>query len=873
MQLRAGKILYIFFTFLLTLFAVSIFFRNSYSQTSSVLHLKINLEFISSHLIKGTLSTTLPPGKIFLFSTKNLSIKKVKIGKMRLNPSSYSNEFIKVFSSKYKAHLFISFKKVVKYEITPLNIFSQFFPLPNTPFTYEITFKLPRKMKVYPLIPSERIKSFRKKKFKVYIFKNQTPVLNPCLIITTHKLKKSSFEINNLKLKIYSLPTSSFSSEIEKLFQNLKNNQQILNNPGGELFPFKTLFIFIDKNFGIKTEFSNTLVIPPTVLNNFSYFSHLLIRKKLQDAFFLKDESLLEGLVTYLVDYPLSENKRVFRKYLLIFNKKNARSFFYIFELAKRIGEENFLNSINDFYKNHFLKPQTLKDFFVFLRKTYPEKLKDFPEFSFFHRIYLKGEVSFVEKRNNSYVIHLILSKNPSQSAKVLQTREVLLPLKIICGKASYLYQVKFVSSYESFQFTCKDPPTALYIDPDYTLWREVYPEERLSSIAALLYKKGVLIYSPSDLPVYKDIINFFKNLGYRESPSESNFPEKNYQNVIYFNKLPFTWIFHPPEKGFYIKVLSNPYNPENYIGYIYASSIEEVKSALPIIPDLETYSEIVLESGKIVLARRDSSLNGIFIPVKIPPLGLSLKNFLTPKSLATKLANTQLILIGEDLKEKMNFKTFYEEFLDALFNINSRLLILLDIPRSFNSLIKKFLENEISLEQVMSSLKDKELSLKIETLTDILTWAKAHDIKVIAGGLESEILKQVLEKGLKGLSKEELLKLPETDLFDPAYKDYLFQKYQQLKNPNFSFENFYQAQIFKKEALAESIFKLLTQFKDYQIIVISNKEKIAYPWAIRQSLRKKGIKNFKTIILSYEIKLNPEIGDYLFNGGAPPIK
>ena len=136
---------------------------------------------------------------------------------------------------------------------------------------------------------------------------------------------------------------------------------------------------------------------------------------------------------------------------------------------------------------------------------------------------------------------------------------------------------------------------------------------------------------------------------------------------------------------------------------------------------------------------------------------------------------------------------------------------------------IKKFLENEISLEQVMSSLKDKELSLKIETLTDILTWAKAHDIKVIAGGLESEILKQVLEKGLKGLSKEELLKLPETDLFDPAYKNYLFQKYQQLKNPNFSFENFYQAQIFKKEALAESIFKLLNQFKDALLLVFSN--------------------------------------------------
>ncbi len=850
---------FLFFTFM---FLLLNFLNTSYAKKIPYLHLKIRLILISDSTIIGSLSTKLIPHKNFNFSYQHLKIKKIKLHRRYIKSSLLKN-----LSVKRKTTLYITFKKHINYEIFPVNVFSNFFPLPKEPFTYEIIFKVPKNKKVFILIPSEKVKILKKRYYTVYIFKNPHPVINPCLIMTKIRPESLSFNYENLRVKFYYLPyNKNFFEKIKIFWEKIIKNWQILNNLGEKSYLFKNIFVFLDNSFKDELNFANILLLNSAILNKPEKFLHYLTEKKFKSAFFLKDEEdlLIEGLIDYFIDYKLSQDKKAFRKKLLIFNKDKAKAFFYVFEIVQKIGEKRFLQNLKVFYKKNFLTPQKFETFVKSLKNFYPEKLKNFPDFSKFKKVSIEAQVNSVKKTLSKYIIKFTLKTDANRSLRI--------SLKIDCNNMEYLYKITLSNSTQKIQLFSKEEPKGIYIDPDYFLWRKISPKEIPISIAHLFQKPGILVYSSEDFPIYREVINFFKDLGYKSFNSKQNTLNQAFQNIIYFGKSPFPWILNSSEEGFYFKVIPNPYNNKGLIGFIMSSSMEETKNAVKLLPDLIDYCEMIVKSGNIIFKRLDQPINGIYIPVKRSFYIMGSNNYLSLEDLVYQLIDNQIILLGENKEDASSYTEFYQKFLNKFLRINSNFIIAVDLDPAIQTYLDKYLKSEITLEDVFKFLDSKYLDIKVDTLKEILKWAKNNNIKVISIGVDSKLLQMVLEKGLLNLSKKEMLKLPEMDLFNPSYKNYLFKKFQNSPiYKNFIFENFYQAQILKRESLAEHITKLLNKFKNIQIIIFTDEEKVKYPWGIGISLKKRNINNFKTIILNSQTKLNSNLADYLIGGEKPP--
>jgi len=839
-----------------------------FAKSERYLFLRVRLEFVSHTLIKGELVVKLPPRKVYTFFTKGLFVEKVKVNRLTYKASEEEQPYIRVFSGRYGGTLKLYFRKRVKYQILPLTPVGSPFPYPDEPFKFKLVFLVPKNYKVYPRVPSDGYSFVRKKWWKVYTFKELSfPISKPLLVLSCDPLKETVINMLNLRFRFYSI--KSVYGKVKSLSQAFKS---MLNQVGLEEYPFETVWIFINKDFNSTLRYSHAILISQKVLNSPVSFLHLFVKKAIKDAFFIKNSTVLEGITTYFVDYFFSQNKERFKKSMLAFSPKKAKAFFYMVELSSVLGKRVLKNAFFSFYKTNFLKQTNLLSFFSYLKTAYPSKLLAFADYSAFTKVKLYGEVTYINRLNNEFVVHLLISKKPVFTTGVPEGRMVIVPIKVFCGNVAYLYQIPVYSSFKTFQFTCSEVPSKILIDPTYSVWRILSPEEVPVTIEGLFKKPGFLVYSDSKLPFYKDLIDLFYSVGYvRVSSAKEN---NSFENIVYFNTSPLFWQFTPPDSGFYIKVIPNPYQIGGYIGYIYTSSINQLDLALPLLTKYEYASELYIKDGRVVYFKRDPSSQGITVPLRPVSVGISLKRVLTPKILARKLLTTQLILIGEDNSQKESFVNFYSQFLNALYSLNSKLIILVDASREINPDIKEFLQGKTSLEQVLGSLNPSDINISLRSFAFLLNWAKAHGVRVVAGGLETRIIHDIFTRGLEGLSQEELLKLPEVDFYDPAYRYFLKKCFSNSTEGYVSnFEKFFEVQELKKEALAESILKVLQENKTYQVVVISTKNKIAYPWVISESLRKRGLIGFRTIILSSKVDLNPELGDYLFSGEVSPAE
>jgi len=844
---------------------VLLFWASCLAQNQPLLKLRCELKLKSHQTLEGFVEVKLPPNHTYTFNIKGLFVKKVKFNHLKYYRSNEPcPEELKVFVGKYPGYLYISFEKHISYDLLPINLFFPPFPIPENPFVAKVSLYIPKHYRVYPYLPSQEKRLIWTKWWKVYKFRIKAPVLNPVLILTKHRLHEYKANFGKVQLNFFSFERLENFTEVKDFFEN---SSEVA--PLAQISSKASLFVFVSQNLNTSIKYANTVIISKKYLTHFGEFFKLITKKLLFQRFYSTPCSILNGFTLYLSTYATSQEKPLFRKYLLAFGNDSVTApFFYLVELENAIGYQNLLNEFKSFYSDS--KSTNLQDFFSFVKTAYPQKLAGFPAFKDFSKVKLSGEVTYVERLKNTYIVHLILFKKPVFTVKAPEGRLVIVPLKVYTKNAVYLYQIPMYTSVKSIQFTLNSQPVKLVIDPDYFVWRVLSSSEFPVCLKGLLKTPGILVYPSSLLPIYKKVINFFTNLGYK-TYSKEVLPSDVKGNIVYLQTSPLYWIFYPPEKGFYFKVVPNPYSSKAFIGYFYASSISQANEGIKEIQNFFDYHEFLIRDGEVVYAKKDSSKNGIVISFSTKSYGIALKNFITPGYLAKRLSNVQLILIGEKQSSSRNYSKFYSSFLNTLYETNSRLILVVDVSRALTPLINDYLQGEVTLEQLLASLSKKELNIKLSTFVYLLDWAKEHQIKVVAGGIESQIIKDLYAKGLEGLTQEELLKLPEVDFYDPAFKFFLKRIFS--NSTKVAFNKFFQAEELKKETLAETVLHTLQNNKDYQVVVITNQFKVKYPWIIAASLLKRGLIGFKTILLGGKVELWPGEGDYYFSGDIFPAE
>jgi membrane-associated protease RseP (regulator of RpoE activity) len=87
------------------------------------------------------------------------------------------------------------------------------------------------------------------------------------------------------------------------------------------------------------------------------------------------------------------------------------------------------------------------------------------------------------------------------------------------------------------------------------------------------------------------------------------------------------------------------------------------------------------------------------------------------------------------------------------------------------------------------------------------------------------------------------------------------------------TFERFYQAQVLRDEAMAETLAEFLSKNPDYKAIVLVGKGHILNRWGLYYALKKRVKQPIISIILGDVPFFSPEIADYVFQPPKVEIK
>jgi uncharacterized iron-regulated protein len=131
----------------------------------------------------------------------------------------------------------------------------------------------------------------------------------------------------------------------------------------------------------------------------------------------------------------------------------------------------------------------------------------------------------------------------------------------------------------------------------------------------------------------------------------------------------------------------------------------------------------------------------------------------------------------------------------------------------------------------------------------EIVEFARAEGIPIVALNLKSEIVDKVAAGGLDALSEDEKKEIPgDMDMSDDPYRRRLQEIYESHPQRT-RFDNFYQSQILWDEAMAHSVAEFLKRKPDYQVVVMAGAQHIMYENGIPRRVKRLTGKDYVTLI------------------------
>jgi len=192
-----------------------------------------------------------------------------------------------------------------------------------------------------------------------------------------------------------------------------------------------------------------------------------------------------------------------------------------------------------------------------------------------------------------------------------------------------------------------------------------------------------------------------------------------------------------------------------------------------------------------------------------------------------------------------------------------------------FQRFINDYLGGAISEKEFLKNTQYfKRWQFDFNLYREIIEYAKAKNIPVIALNLRSEIIKKVSSEGLDSLTDVERGEIPESmDMSDEDYREKLREIFRQHQHSNMegrNFDNFYQAQILWDETMAHSIDEFLKKNPDSQMVVLAGTGHVMYGYGIPKRTHRLNGKDYVTIV-SGTGSVDEDLGDYLYLAESLP--
>ncbi len=207
--------------------------------------------------------------------------------------------------------------------------------------------------------------------------------------------------------------------------------------------------------------------------------------------------------------------------------------------LRKLVGDDVFYEALKNFYSEMVWKKASWEDIRKIFEDTwekvhektleeYKKENKKIPEFEknldtsldwFFSQwIFRKGAPEIGIKLNMVFQVSendYLISFDLTQSEPLYK---LLIPVEIVTEKGKEFRKITFSDKEHEFQIILKNKPLKLIVDPDYDVFRKLYPEEIPPSISTVLGKDTLYVY----------FSNNFKNSESYAKIMKSVFPKKD---------------------------------------------------------------------------------------------------------------------------------------------------------------------------------------------------------------------------------------------------------------------------------------------------------------------------------------------------------
>jgi uncharacterized iron-regulated protein len=447
------------------------------------------------------------------------------------------------------------------------------------------------------------------------------------------------------------------------------------------------------------------------------------------------------------------------------------------------------------------------------------------------------------------------------------------LPVKIRSDNGDITELLNIEKQRETFEIPVQGNPAEIFFDENYDLMRTLSEKEYPPVISRLLGDaKRFIVVPEQDREIYDSLITLFTKEGFTLK-EEKDLKDKDIMSasllILGFENLVVKRLFgslQRPDTGFTLIVKENPLNARSVVAIAYSDSKQEVDLVSSKIRHYGKYSFLRFKNGRNVEKRTDGSTKGIQVRLYEPVKLIQPQKMQTLEDIMGVIADKPIIYVGERHTNYEDHKIQLEVIMD-LHRQGRKFAIGMEM---FQKPFQKYLDEYISeVIDEMKFLKDTEYFKRwkydFNLYREIIEFAKAKDIPIIALNLKSEIIDTVSREGLDALTDEERKEIPkDMDMTDKDYRERLKKIFKLHKSPEtLNFENFSQSQILWDETMAHSIAEYLKEHPDSQMVVLAGVGHLVYASGIPNRVYRLNKEDYVTLIPD-SVSLDETVGTFV---------
>ncbi len=904
---------------------------------TTVAHHLIAISFdLENSLLTGTSQITLPAGKALSLDCGHLEITGSILKQQdstSLTPLADHNNTIHIAAGPTEQTIFISWKMKAWHPMATFNLISKqgitlagfWHPMPDQDMTYELHAALPKGFS--GISEGEQVEIVtvnQTRKLKTYF---PWPIRSINFAAGDYTIR--SIQVGKVSLYTYFFPEDDHLSEgyLKKGAEYIRRYEKLIGP-----FPYSRYSIVANRlptGYGMPgfTLLGQAVIRLPFI--KYTSLGHEILHSWFGNSIGRAEGSgnWCEGLTTYLADqsYAADQGKgaqyrknQILRYHAFVHNDNTmplaefigavarhgkpmarkiraigyGKSSMVFHMLNKKIGEENFIKGLQEFYSRKKHQRASWQDIENIFSEVSGKNLAPFFEQWLTRTDVPEINVENIEvtQKNGRSVTSFTLSQDNRYNIPYLL--KVPVTIKTMSGSKQTMFTME--QSEHDFSIVSNTLPTEIIIDGDYDVFRKLKYEETPPIWAGFIgaeQKYIILADDQQQADIYQPLVDMLASYGVKTTTvSQVSNKELGKASFLFAgdSKLRRT-IFAGAKKqnlqnSFTLNVRKNPLADMCYMVLIDASDKDEVKAATRKLTHYGKYSFLSFTGGKLVEKQVEPSENGIVIPLLEPPAGIPVPQIESFTDIVDDISKSRVIYVGETHTD-YGHHILQLQIIQALHTKNKQnskrnLAIGMEMfPRSAQPVLDDYIAGKIGTEREFLKRSDyfSVWGFDYRLYRGIINFARQQRIPIVGLNLERHITRQVFRSGhtdiIYAYDRENIAR--ELDLDAAGFSERLRVVHaahaahvapDHGKKPGFA--GFLQAQALWDETMAESISIYLRANPDRDMVVITGSGHVYKDSAIplRVERRMPGIRQ-SVLISNNGFATGKEVGrkvDYL---------